>query len=884
MEDLRRAIPLTTLPPDLRAALEAAAILDRFAAAGLAALLGLPAGASPARLLTDGLVRVEEEEKLRVAPDLRADVMEQLEQDPERLRELRGRAARYYAEQLAAGPDSGRAEMEEIYIGHLERHCEALIQQQPTLLAGEVSAAPIDLLRQPRNRHLVWYYRGLGEGLQDRFESARAAFDRLLAERDLDDTIRGRVLNSRARFAQLQGEYEQALNGYRESYTIWQRLGNLTRQGIALNNRGILHYELQNYPAAEADFRESARLFAVTGATYHQARAYNELGLLFRDQGHWAEARAHLAMAAELFRREGATDFLGRSSANIGEVELLAGNFDVAIEHFEQSLSQMTTRVYAVDVHLHRGLVHQAQDDHVGALAHYREALRLAIELGRRDVVALIHYRIGHAEEHLGVLETAQASYVAAIEEIETTRAPLRDEDLMISLMGRWQQVYEALVQLCLRRGDVVGAFDYAERARARAFADVLMRRSAGEAPASAETHARPVTAAEVQAALPADALLLAYFTTGLRGLESMMLDALPREAAGLRACLITPPRTLLFAVKAAELRAHDCKLDPNAFRSPHLQDGRRFLAPHLLRRAFAGLIGPAVDLVRRSSAIMVVPHGPLHQMPFAAFVDHETDATIDSALPLVHAPSATLLLRALGRQRDPAPLPCLAVGFDGGPERDLRHTEREALSVAAICGGVGRRGEPGICRELQVVASQYRWLHLACHGEFDLDDPLRSWLELGPGERLSAAEVLQQWNLNAELVTLSACRSGISRVLRGDEPMGLVRAFLSAGAQAVLVTLWPVEDTSARILMERFYATLIDQGRVFDPAAALRDAQGYLRTLTASAVRDWLNSRDGDLSVLERADETGQPYADPIFWAPYALIGGASRTFGDRR
>jgi len=81
----------------------------------------------------------------------------------------------------------------------------------------------------------------------------------------------------------------------------------------------------------------------------------------------------------------------------------------------------------------------------------------------------------------------------------------------------------------------------------------------------------------------------------------------------------------------------------------------------------------------------------------------------------------------------------------------------------------------------LAEAARNVRVLHLACHGEFLPDDPLSSWLEIGPGERLSAADVLANYKLQADLVTLSACRSGVYQVLRGDEPMGLVRAFLAA-------------------------------------------------------------------------------------------------------
>ena len=125
------------------------------------------------------------------------------------------------------------------------------------------------------------------------------------------------------------------------------------------------------------------------------------------------------------------------------------------------------------------------------------------------------------------------------------------------------------------------------------------------------------------------------------------------------------------------------------------------------------------------------------------------------------------------------------------------------------------------------------RYLHISCHGEFDPESPLESLLHLGAGETLTAHQVLEGLRLSCELVTLSACESGLSRVRRGDELMGLVRAFMVAGAPSVIATLWRVDERSTRILMERFYREVV-AGAGF--AHALHEAQLYLRTLSQRA------------------------------------------------
>ncbi len=232
---------------------------------------------------------------------------------------------------------------------------------------------------------------------------------------------------------------------------------------------------LQDYAAAEQDLHASLNLFRQADALHSQGLALMNLGLLGRDLGRWQEALSYFDQAAALFRDEGATNFLGMVANNIGEVELLRGRLDAARGQFEQALEQMTTRVYAVDAHLNLGLLDQAQGDHTAALERYHTSLDLALELGRHEIVALIRYRIGHAEQRLGRLDAARASYDTAIAAIEATRTPIRDEGLLISLMGRWQQVYEAMIQLCLEDGDGAAAFDYAERA-ARAPSPICWR------------------------------------------------------------------------------------------------------------------------------------------------------------------------------------------------------------------------------------------------------------------------------------------------------------------------------------------------------------------------------------------------------------------------
>jgi CHAT domain-containing protein len=135
--------------------------------------------------------------------------------------------------------------------------------------------------------------------------------------------------------------------------------------------------------------------------------------------------------------------------------------------------------------------------------------------------------------------------------------------------------------------------------------------------------------------------------------------------------------------------------------------------------------------------------------------------------------------------------------------------------------------------------------LHIAAHGQYRIDQPDFSYIQLGDGQLLT--DDLLQFDLSYELVTLSACETGRANVAAGDELIGLGRGFLYAGAGALVASLWRVDDTVTVQWMDKFYGAL-QSGQ--SKAAALRFAS---------------------LNILGE-----QPGLHPAFWGAFQLIGNA--------
>jgi len=203
----------------------------------------------------------------------------------------------------------------------------------------------------------------------------------------------------------------------------------------------------------------------------------------------------------------------------------------------------------------------------------------------------------------------------------------------------------------------------------------------------------------------------------------------------------------------------------------------------------------------------------------------------------------------------------------------------------------------------------QFRYLHFATHGQANNVRSFESALILTPparlpevrvGEpylegRLTAGEVLEYWKLDCELVTLSACESGLGRSGGGDGLLGFAQAFMMAGSRSVCLSLWQVDDTATALLMDRFYRNLLgkraDGAKPMPKAAALREAKDWLRTMPASEALERLGVLTQGVVRGERpareemqpvprpkdAAKDYRPYAHPRYWAAFILIGDPS-------
>lgn len=498
---------------------------------------------------------------------------------------------------------------------------------------------------------------------------------------------------------------------------------------------------------------------------------------------------------------------------------------------------------------------------------------------------AQAHTGLGELQARRGDRAAARRRFESAVRAVELQRALLPGDEFRTAWGADKQHPYEALIALALDAAGAAGegaatwaVLQAAEQARAPALLTALARRDEGGADDPAQRQRWRWLHGQWQQALAAgERERAAALQARVHALEQEALEAarrhhaaaaaapagpagdgtppMPEDEAALRARL--PPDTALVVYVAAAGRWAACVATRERLAHVTLDvgdlfdrlerlrfqlDAPRFAAAPLrahaaqmvarcqahLRALHTLLLAPLAPLVDGRTRVVVVPHGALHYVPFAAL--HDGTAALVERHELVLAPGAALW--ATGRsdvgRGDSPPLRRAAVLGAGSDA--LPHVVRE---VRAVADAFRRRpgGDAVVHLDADATRDALRRalagadvLHLACHGQFRADSPYLSALHLGDGPLTlrDAAEL----PLAARLVTLSACETGLSRVAPGDEQLGLLRGFLIAGARRVLSTLWTVDDAATATLMTGFYDAVLGG---LAPAAALRRAQRAL-------------------------------------------------------
>ena len=700
----------------------------------------------------------------------------------------------------------------------------------------------------------------------------------------------------------LRGEYSRAIEALYAVRRVCEATGDAYHFALCHLDLSDIYLELNLSEEAREMAHEGFLRFEKLGMGYEAAKTLANEATAFGQQGKTVQALDCFAKARTMFLRE--KNLVWPWLIDLYQALLLfhegryfeARRLCVAAAAF---FDQSALSGKAVLAHLLLARIALQVGDSAEAQKETDDSLARLKCLQTPVLAYQAHLLAGQIARARNDLPAAHQAYLEARKALEALRSRLHGEELKISFVKNRMQVYEALVDLYIAENGTQASPEEAlscmEAAKSRSMIEMIFQSGQslplGEAGQSdfvrrirdlreelnwyyhrieleqlrpeqksherleslqekAQSHEKELlrtlrelpaherenatlegpadfSLSKLQFQLPQDATLVEYFVAGDR----------------LVAAVITREKIHIQPVTVLSRAAHFLQLlrfQLSKFRMGN-EYVRRFEEPLLratqshLESLYGELIAPLRPFFQ-GKHLVVVPHGPLHFLPFHALRNGEE--YLCDAFTVSYAPSATVFSWCLEK---PASESMHSLVF-GIPDERAPQILQEAQSVAALLPHsslhVGGEATSSLLRE---KGPHSGLLHLATHGIYRQDNPMFSGIRLGDGY-LNLYD-LYQMRLDARLVTLSGCATGMNFVAAGDELLGLQRGLFCAGATTLLLSLWDVHDQSTAELMQHFYREYIQTGNM---AGALQHAMQELR----------------------------RQNPHPYFWAPFVLVG----------
>jgi len=567
----------------------------------------------------------------------------------------------------------------------------------------------------------------------------------------------------------------------------------------------------------------------------HKAQVYLSRGSINRDMGHWDAAISDYRNSIKL----------SESTDNYRGITDAGGLLAQAYEHINDLPSALSTINSAITANTHIS-------DEL-----YLVPRNLAIK-------AEIAEKMGHAKESDTLYRKSVALVDVMIQHAATT-------NIERYLLAEMSDVYSGYFSSLCKQKRYDEALQMLERVRGRIETEALEHHTSQVAhiPTQEERELTRLNVALINTDDPEKRVAInsAIYTTELKIIPSALTQQTIEHPVALSELQRNlPSETLLVEYVLAEPSSYALAITRDTV-TPYQLPSRRLIEAEanryrkeirdkkedreLARHLFSELLLP-IKKYKEKADLVIIPDGSLHLLPFSALDDGSAYVVKSHTVDV--APSSTVyeLLAIRSKSKEEVAMPYIGVAAwtqsaesrnpivraINGPARSqfvpLPNSKREVETIAEDLPHpstilLGDEATESRFKKVSLESSEV--VHLALHGYADLDYPDRSALVFAPEpanrteDGLLQVREIRGLHLKAKLVTLSACDTGVGPV--GQTGVAnLVNAFIEAGADTVVSTLWELEDQTTEHLMAQFYSHLAKHERTID---ALRAAKSEL-------------------------------------------------------
>jgi Uncharacterized protein conserved in bacteria len=525
----------------------------------------------------------------------------------------------------------------------------------------------------------------------------------------------------------------------------------------------------------------------------------------------------------------------------------------------------------------------QREENYSTALKFHLRSLDYTLKSDDWNMLFKIYASMGRCYEKLSNYNQAFDSYNKSIECIESIRGQYSLEELKLEILWNKSHVYTDMISfLCIKLSDSDKAWEYLERFKSRTLLDslrLLQFEDPESVPSELLIHEQKLLASlktlykmkkrivtadeldqltprvgETQAELNKVYDKISEFSpeyVDLRKGQPLRIEEI-KDFIGNQEKKIafveyytTADKTFIFVMRS-DKKISKVKIVNLTEKSLLIHVNKYFKEIVITRNRIGEtwtklseyLIDPVFEYIKDCELVYLVPFGLLHYLPLHALIA-ENKRLIEH-FPIIYSPSLTALKYSQSKPSRKLES-CLSMGYTPN-ENEKEIFEGEAELVAGLFNVNPKLGSEATSKILKNANVDV--IHISCHGGFDWQNPLNSGLRLADKD-LSVKEIFDL-DLNTGLLVLSACETGLNERKPGDELIGLTRAFLYAGAESLVVSLWSVRADSTLEFMERFYKKIKEKN--MSKAEALQKTQ------------------------IEYIHD--EKYSNPYLWAPFVLIG----------
>jgi CHAT domain-containing protein/tetratricopeptide (TPR) repeat protein len=701
------------------------------------------------------------------------------------------------------------------------------------------------------------------------------------AERQCPEgALRAEVLSTRGTIALERGNLDDAERAFQAGLAGGRRNGDQFLETRALINLGVVALQEEHYEDALVRFGDASTLARSIGAKLVLEKAVGNLGWVYYRTGDFQRSLINSKEAEKQASELGSVSDQVALLSSAGLSEYRLGDLEAARSFYEQALGlaqSIQHQEMIEDGHVYLGFLLLRLNQPDAAAAHIREAnsivglrkydragLRLmlleALLFDKRgdqqtaiktlldlhehaaDVPSMrweAESTLAHIYMEAGQTEDAGQWFQRSIETFRRQRSSLKNVESTLPFLENANDIYTDYTEFLVHQHRPDEALNVVDASRAEALADGLgLSAAKGESPSSQRTpglNARAI-AARLQATI------LVY---SLRPKTSYLW-------------VVTPARQRFFQLSGSETIVPLIQLHTKAI----LASKDVLSQPTAAGRSlYNELVKPAEDLIRKGGRVFIIGDDALSGLNFETLQTPGDDSRYwIEDVTITNAKSLQLLSVKGIKETRFADRHILVMGDPVYPKDEFAELPNASTEVKDVTSHfsadhrtvlTGAQASPEAYLGSRV--GQYSYIHFVAHGTANMTSPLDSAVVLSRNRddaivyKLYARDILTQ-NLNADLVTVSACNGSGVRNYSGEGLVGLAWAFLRAGSHHVIGALWEVSDVSTPILMDHLYSEL---ARGSQPDAALRSAK---------------------LAMIH----SGGVFRKPLYWAPFQLYSGA--------